>query len=152
MDYSESIRTIPNEVYEFLLESIIPGIRKVIHEKNVEEFISVVVERANRDTMSGGRFNKAYSTHQDNCKSALKELIKQNKKGLGSETLIKAMNERLPTQVDKAFLRKPDTNDRYQGMQVYHYEVTEKFRIHVVLESRYYKIIRLDPKHKVHGG
>ena len=35
-------------------------------------------------------------------------------------------------------------------MQVYHYEVTEAFRIHVVIESGYYKIIRLDPRHKVH--
>ena len=28
--------------------------------------------------------------------------------------------------------------------------VTEVFRIHVVIEAGYYKIIRLDPKHKVH--
>lgn len=56
------------------------------------------------------------------------------------------------TQVDKAFSRKPDKADTYNGMQVYHYEVTEVFRIHVVIESGYYKIIRLDPKHKVHKG
>ena len=28
--------------------------------------------------------------------------------------------------------------------------VTQVFRIHVVIEAGYYKIIRLDPKHKVH--
>ena len=54
------------------------------------------------------------------------------------------------TQVDKAYSRKPDTDDVYNGMQVYHYAVTEVFRIHVVIEAGYYKIIRLDPKHKVH--
>lgn len=54
------------------------------------------------------------------------------------------------SQVDKEFSRKPDTNDVYKGMQVYHYEVTKGFRIHVVIEAGYYKIIRLDPRHKVH--
>lgn len=54
------------------------------------------------------------------------------------------------TQVDHAFSRKPDTDDTYKGMQVYHYEVTPVFRIHVVIEAGYYKIIRMDPKHKVH--
>ena len=48
------------------------------------------------------------------------------------------------------YARKPDTSDSYKGMQVYHYEVTEAFRIHVVIEAGYYKIIRLDPRHKVH--
>lgn len=41
-------------------------------------------------------------------------------------------------------------HDVYNGMQVYHYAVTEVFRIHVVIEAGYYKIIRLDPRHKVH--
>ena len=54
------------------------------------------------------------------------------------------------TFLDKAFSRKPDTKDTYNGMQVYHYEVTKVFRIHVVNEAGYYKVIRLDPKHKVH--
>lgn len=54
------------------------------------------------------------------------------------------------TQVDKLFSRKPDSRDSYNGMQVYHYEVTKVFRIHVVNEEGYYKVIRLDPKHAVH--
>ena len=54
------------------------------------------------------------------------------------------------TQVDQAFSRKPDTNDIYNGMQVLHYSVTNKFRIHVVNEDGYYKIIRLDPLHRFH--
>ncbi|EFE93071.1 hypothetical protein HMPREF1986_01829 [Oribacterium sp. oral taxon 078 str. F0263] len=56
------------------------------------------------------------------------------------------------TQVDKAFSRKPDSNDTYRGMQIYHYGVTDTFRIHVVIEAGYYKIIRLDPRHQVHRG
>ena len=55
------------------------------------------------------------------------------------------------TQVDKLLSRKPDKDDTYNGMQVYHYEVTEVFRIHVVIEAGYYKIIRLDLRHKVHN-
>lgn len=31
-----------------------------------------------------------------------------------------------------------------------HYAVADAFRIHVVREDGYYKIIRLDPNHKVH--
>ena len=55
------------------------------------------------------------------------------------------------TQVDKSYSRKPDKTDIYRGMQVYHYEISQKFRVHVVVESEYYKVIRLDPKHKFHG-
>ena len=53
-------------------------------------------------------------------------------------------------QVDEAFSRKPDKNDIFQGHQVYHYAVTESFRIHVINEEGRYKIIRFDPNHKVH--
>ena len=53
-------------------------------------------------------------------------------------------------QVDRLYARKPDSNDSYNGKQVYHYGITDAFRIHVVLEDGYYKVIRLDPNHKVH--
>ena len=55
------------------------------------------------------------------------------------------------TQVDNLFSRKPDANDSYNGMHVYHYGVTDDFRIHVVIEDGYYKLIRLDPNHKFHN-
>ncbi len=54
-------------------------------------------------------------------------------------------------QVDRLYARKPDKCDRFNGMQVYHYEVTEGFRIHVVNEAGYFKILRLDPNHKYHS-
>ncbi len=54
-------------------------------------------------------------------------------------------------QVDALYSRKPDLNDKYHGMQVYHYEVKKGFRIHVVIEAGYYVIIRFDPNHKFHG-
>lgn len=53
-------------------------------------------------------------------------------------------------QVDKTFRRQPDHNDMYKGQQIQHYEVTNKFRIHVVLEGGRYKVIRMDPNHTVH--
>ena len=55
------------------------------------------------------------------------------------------------TQVDKLYARKPDANDFYGDTQVYHYAVTDGFRIHVVNEGGFYKIIRLDPNHKMHS-
>lgn len=54
-------------------------------------------------------------------------------------------------QVDRSFRRDTDKNDSYHGSQVYHYEVSEKFRIHVVIEAGYFKVIRLDPNHRFHG-
>lgn len=77
-----------------------------------------------------------------------KELTKDNLKQL--QSFLNKVSQMTVSQVDKSFLRKTDTDDKYRGMQVYHYEVSGSFRIHVVIEAGYYKIIRLDPKHKVH--
>ena len=55
-------------------------------------------------------------------------------------------------QVDEQFARKPDKKDSYKEMQVYHYEVSKSFRIHVVInEEGHYRVIRLDPNHKFHS-
>lgn len=78
-----------------------------------------------------------------------KELSKQNNKDF--QNFLDKVSKMTVDQVNKAFARKPDSNDTFMGMQVYHYGVTDSFRIHVVLEAGYYKIIRLDPNHKVHG-
>lgn len=53
-------------------------------------------------------------------------------------------------QADSSFARKPDRNDTYKDSQVYHYAITDSFRVHVILEEGRYIIIRLDPKHAVH--
>ena len=39
---------------------------------------------------------------------------------------------------------------KVNGQQVHHYEVSQKFRIHGILEEGRFKVIRLDPNHKVH--
>ena len=54
------------------------------------------------------------------------------------------------SQVDKCFARQPDKRDKYNNLQVYHYAVTDSFRIHVVLENCTYHVLRLDPNHKFH--
>lgn len=77
-----------------------------------------------------------------------KELSKQNNKEL--QNFLDKVSKMTVQQVDQLYARKPDKKDSYKGMQVYHYEVGESFRIHVVIEAGYYKIIRLDPNHKVH--
>ena len=78
----------------------------------------------------------------------LQELDKQNLKDL--QRFLNKVSQMNVDQVDKQFSRKPDKNDSYSGSQVYHYGVTDKFRIHVINEGGYYKIIRLDPNHKYH--
>lgn len=77
-----------------------------------------------------------------------KELSMQNVKEF--QNFLDKISHMNVQQVDNLYARKPDMNDSYNGMQVYHYGVTESFRIHVVLEAGYYKVIRLDPNHKVH--
>lgn len=55
------------------------------------------------------------------------------------------------TQVDHLFARKTDVNDIYNGQQVFHYGITDKFRLHVINENGSFIVIRLDPNHKFHG-
>ena len=76
------------------------------------------------------------------------ELEKQNNKEL--QNFLDKVSRMTVQQVDQAYARRPDKSDTYNGLQVYHYAVTDSFRIHVVNEAGRYKIIRLDPHHKVH--
>lgn len=55
------------------------------------------------------------------------------------------------SQVDKSFLRFPDTDDLYNKMQIQHYEVSKTFRIHGYWEKKLFHVIRLDPKHQYHN-
>lgn len=52
-------------------------------------------------------------------------------------------------QVDSSFARKPDKDDVYKGRRVYHYAVTDSFRVHVVNIDGIYHVLRIDPNHKV---
>lgn len=81
-------------------------------------------------------------------KYTFNELENSNNKEL--QNFLDKVSRMTVQQVDEAFSRKPDKNDTYLGLQVYHYEVSESFRIHVINEEGRYKIIRLDPNHKVH--
>lgn len=81
-------------------------------------------------------------------KFTLTELEKRNNKEL--QGFLDKVSQMSVQQVDESFARKPDKDDTYRGLQVYHYEVTKSFRIHVVSEDGIYKIIRLDPNHRVH--
>ncbi len=54
-------------------------------------------------------------------------------------------------QVDLSYGKKPDKNDLYMDKHVFHYEVTDGFRIHVVFDNGYYALVRLDPNHSVHS-
>lgn len=43
-----------------------------------------------------------------------------------------------------------DKQDTFMGQQINHYKVTDKFRIHGFFIGNRFKIIRIDPNHKVH--
>lgn len=77
------------------------------------------------------------------------ELSQQNKKEF--QTFLDKISRMTVQQVNEAFARKPDKNDTYNGNKIYHYAVTDSFRIHVVIEEGRYKVIRLDPNHRVHS-
>ena len=81
-------------------------------------------------------------------KYSFTELEKQNNKEF--QGFLDKVSKMTVQQVDQAFARKPDKNDTYNGLQVYHYAITDSFRIHVVNEAGHYVVIRLDPHHKVH--
>lgn len=81
-------------------------------------------------------------------KFTFNELEKSNNKEL--QNFLDKVSQMTVQQVDEAFARKPDKNDTFHGLQVYHYEVSRTFRIHVVNEGGRYKVIRLDPNHKIH--
>lgn len=102
-----------------------------------------LTEKQNREVP----FELCFKYHLENGYT-FKELTPENVKQF--QIFLNKVSQMTVTQVDKAYSRKPDMDDVYNGMQVYHYAVTEVFRIHVVIEAGYYKIIRLDPKHKVH--
>ena len=76
------------------------------------------------------------------------ELDKRNNKEF--QSFLDKVSRMTVQQVDKAFARRPDKEDTFHGLQVYHYEVTNSFRIHVINEGGRYKIIRLDPNHSYH--
>lgn len=77
------------------------------------------------------------------------ELSKRDVKAF--QAFLDKVSKMTVSQVDKSYARKPDKQDTYDGLQVYHYSVTDSFRIHVVNECGYYKVIRLDPNHTIHG-
>ena len=54
-------------------------------------------------------------------------------------------------QVNKRYRRKTDRTDSYNEEHVAHYAVTQKFRMHGVLERNVLYVIRLDPSHMFHG-
>ena len=81
-------------------------------------------------------------------KYTFNELEKRNNKEL--QNFLDKIAHMTVQQVDEAFARRPDKNDTFHGLQIYHYEVSKTFRIHVINEGGRYKVIRLDPNHKVH--
>ncbi len=49
-------------VYEFLLESIMPGFRGTINNRDEEEILKIVVSKAHKDVMMGARYKTTESS------------------------------------------------------------------------------------------
>ena len=54
------------------------------------------------------------------------------------------------TQVDNAFLRSPDHNDKIHDISVQHYEYTDGGRIHGYFIDKVFYVIRVDKNHRYH--
>ena len=78
-----------------------------------------------------------------------KELTSKNNKEF--QAFLDKVSKLSVQQVDEQYARRPDKNDSYNDMQIYHYEVSHSFRIHVINEDGQYRVIRLDPNHKFHN-
>ena len=79
----------------------------------------------------------------------LNELSQQNIKDF--QRFLDKVSRMTVQQVDELYACRPDKNDSYNGQQVYHYGITDGFRIHVICEEARYKMIRIDPNHKYHN-
>lgn len=77
-----------------------------------------------------------------------KELEKTNNKEF--QNFLDKVSNMTVSQVDKMYRRPTDRQDKYGEHQIFHYEVSNSFRIHVINYNGYYEVIRLDPNHKVH--
>lgn len=74
-------------IYEFWFESIVPKTRKALKNSDANALIDAVVNRADRDTMKGGRFNKAYADNHKSYRKELSKLIIDNKNNLSSSLI-----------------------------------------------------------------
>lgn len=76
------------------------------------------------------------------------ELEKRNNKEF--QSFLDKISNMNVTQVDKLYRRLSDKNDTHNGNQVFHYQITDSFRLHVINYNGNYEVIRLDPNHRVH--
>lgn len=77
-----------------------------------------------------------------------KELQQRDLKNL-QRFLDKTIGRRF-TEVDSLYLKRPDKTEDHRGLQVQHYAVDKKFRIHGVLHEEMFKVLRIDPNHNYH--
>ena len=77
-----------------------------------------LTEKQNREVP----FELCFKYHLENGYT-FKELTPENVKQF--QIFLNKVSQMTVTQVDKAYSHKPDTDDVYNGMQVYHYAVVK---------------------------
>lgn len=77
-------------VYLFCLESLLGGITTAIENKDKEKIIKIVISRAERDALTGGRFSSSYLEKKEEYKETLKNSV-LTKEILSSKDLIKEL-------------------------------------------------------------
>lgn len=53
-------------------------------------------------------------------------------------------------QVDTVYKRKSDKQDKYISSGIIHYEYSDGCRVHGIIEEGRFKLLRIDPNHRVH--
>lgn len=53
--------------------------------------------------------------------------------------------------VDSQYKRTTDHNDSFHDQDVIHYGLSNGFRLHGIIENGRFKVIRIDPNHRVHN-
>ena len=95
-----------NLIHEFWIESVLSGFRNALNHNDEDALLNAIIERADIDTMSGGRFNAVYSEHHNEYKELLKELINLKKGSLSSGALINIMFQKVHAGVTVGLIQK----------------------------------------------
>ena len=82
---------------------------------------------------------------------SFKDLEKREMKEFNSFIESTVGNDLTFQQVHELFGTKRDNNDKVDGMDIIHYRVNNKYRIHGYLRDSYFVLCRIDPNHNVHN-
>ena len=83
-------------IYEFLLESIMPGFREKVRKHDTEEILKLVIGRAHKDVMIGARYKTSkssenYCEHNEDYQKLAVDLIMADPSQLSGRKIIESI-------------------------------------------------------------